>query len=230
MVLTGVRSRGRAGGKAPAQTWPTWPPESIARAPGPEGRTDWRWTAPSARRRSLRAPARLTPNCLAILRSISAMRTFSITCSPPATPSMLTTFLGSPVKLAARSAARVASMALGDAAGQHHIVVHRRNLDRRIGQIGLHHAGKVGDILLDADVERQNLMAVGVEEEGVGLAGLRSPAGRCGAGLRTTASTISGLETSTSWASVSSSTTAALSSAQRDALVAPADRRWWQPG
>ena len=37
---------------------------------------------------------------------------------------------------------------------------------------GLHQAGQVGHVLLDADVEGQNLLALGVEEEGVGLAHL----------------------------------------------------------
>jgi len=57
-------------------------------------------------------------------------------------------------------------------AGQHHIVVHRLHLDRRIGQAVLHHAGKILDVALDPDVESQDLMAGAVEEEGVGLADL----------------------------------------------------------
>ena len=47
--------------------------------------------------------------------------------------------------------------------------------------VGLHQVGQVGHVLLDADVEREDLMARAVEEEGVGLAGLGAPAGRCGA-------------------------------------------------
>ena len=50
-----------------------------------------------------------------------------------------------------------------------------------------------------------------VEEEGVGLAGLGRQQEDAARRLRTTASTMSGLDTSTSCASVSSSTTAALS-------------------
>ena len=98
--------------EAALQTWPTCAPErSLSAWP-----TRLNWLAVDTARGveppTILAPARSTPNCLAMLRSISAMRTFSITCCPAAMPSMLTTFLGSPVKLAARSAARVDSRAL----------------------------------------------------------------------------------------------------------------------
>ena len=62
----------------------------------------------------------------------------------------------------------------GDGARQDHIIVHRRNLDRRIGQIGGHHAGQIGHIFFHTNVNRQNLMAGAVKEKGVGLAGLES--------------------------------------------------------
>ena len=93
------------------QIEPSWPPEASDKAwpSRPKG-----LLLPSiiGMPAALTAALVLTPNCLAMERSISAMRTFSITCSPPATDSMLMTFLGSPVKLAARLAARPASIAL----------------------------------------------------------------------------------------------------------------------
>ena len=59
-----------------------------------------------------------------------------------------------------------------DLAGQHDVVVHRGDLDGGTAHVGAHHRLQIGDIALDADVDRQNLMARAVEEEGVGLAGL----------------------------------------------------------
>ena len=117
-------------------------------------------------------PAKLTPNCLATWRCISEMRTFSITCSPSDTDSMLTHLLGVARETGRQIGGAGGFQRAGNTAGQHHIVIQRRDLDRRIGKIGPDHRSQVGDIPFDANVEREHLMPVAVKEESIGLAGL----------------------------------------------------------
>jgi len=61
-----------------------------------------------------------------------------------------------------------------DRAGEHDVVVQRRNVNIGIGYIEMHHRGEIGDIALDMDVDRQNLMTCRVEEKCVGLTGLHA--------------------------------------------------------
>ena len=99
----------------------------------------------------------------------------------------------------------------GDRAGQNHIVVQRLHLNGGIGHAGLHQTGQIHDILLDADIQRQDLLALASKKKALVWPTLVASR-KMRRGVRTTASTKSGLDTSTSRASASSCTTAALSS------------------
>ena len=59
-----------------------------------------------------------------------------------------------------------------DMTGQHHGVVDRLRLDVGIGEAELDQLGQIGGVFFNPDVDRGDLLAVGVEEEGVGLAAL----------------------------------------------------------
>ena len=149
------------------------------------------------------------PNCLAIWRCISEIWTCNITCSPSVTDSMLTTFLGSPVKLAARSAARVDSSALATLPVSTTLSFIAATLIAELGRLAFIIAAR-SVTSFSTRMSRDRTCLPPSSKKKALVWPVLVPSRKMRRGDLITASAMSGLETRTSLASLSSSTIAAL--------------------